>query len=152
MRPLISLIFSSLLLSGPATAQHWHDDDDHWKKHAKHEEDRHVFDHRAEGCYFQPGDARVITQGYEPRYRQLPPGLQKKLYRTGHLPPGWEKRMQPLPVAVERQLAQDLSLRVSYAGMNSYRMSQTVDLNQQRPSATPVIERLTDADRRTGET
>ena|SRR5882757_8967293 len=105
MRPLISLIFSSLLLSGPATAQHWHDDDDHWKKHAKHEEDSHVFDHRAEGCYFQPGDARVITQGYEPRYRQLPPGLQKKLYRTGHLPPGWEKRMQPLPVAVERQLA-----------------------------------------------
>jgi hypothetical protein len=30
--------------------------------------------------------------------------LQKKLYRNGHLPPGWERRMQPMPVTVERQL------------------------------------------------
>ncbi len=39
---------------------------------------------------------------------------------------------------VERQLTSDLSLRVSYVGMNSYRMGQTVDLNQQPPSATAV--------------
>ncbi len=38
---------------------------------------------------------------------------------------------------VERQLMTDLSLRVSYVGMNSYRMGQTVDLNQQYPSVTP---------------
>ena len=38
---------------------------------------------------------------------------------------------------VERQLTNDLSLRVSYVGMNSYRMGQTVDLNQQHPSVTP---------------
>ena len=41
-------------------------------------------------------------------------------------------------VTVERELMTDLSLRVSYVGMNSYRMGQTVDLNQQLPSATPV--------------
>jgi hypothetical protein len=41
-------------------------------------------------------------------------------------------------VTVERQLVQDLSLRVSYVGMNSYRMGQTVNLNQQAPSAAPV--------------
>lgn len=41
-------------------------------------------------------------------------------------------------VTVERQLAQDLGLRVSYVGMNSYRMGQTVDLNQQFPSAAAV--------------
>jgi len=41
-------------------------------------------------------------------------------------------------VTLERQLTQDMGLRVSYVGMNSYRMSQTVDLNQQAPSATPV--------------
>jgi len=30
--------------------------------------------------------------------------LQKKLARTGQLPPGWRKKMQPFPVAVEREL------------------------------------------------
>ena len=41
-------------------------------------------------------------------------------------------------VTAERQLSDDLSLRVSYVGTNSYRMSQTVDLNQQRSAAGPV--------------
>ncbi len=40
-------------------------------------------------------------------------------------------------VTAERQLTNDLSLRVSYVGMNSYRMGQTVDLNQQPASTTP---------------
>lgn len=34
----------------------------------------------------------------------------------------------------ERELARDTTLRVSYVGTNSYRMSQTVDLNQVAPS------------------
>lgn len=37
-------------------------------------------------------------------------------------------------LTVERELIRDLTLRVSYVGMNSYRMSQTVDLNQLQPS------------------
>jgi hypothetical protein len=41
-------------------------------------------------------------------------------------------------LTVERQLSSDLTLRVSYAGMNSYRMAQTVDLNQLPASAQPV--------------
>jgi hypothetical protein len=39
-------------------------------------------------------------------------------------------------LTVERELVRDLTLRESYVGMNSYRMSQTVDLNQVEPSAT----------------
>jgi hypothetical protein len=39
-------------------------------------------------------------------------------------------------LTVEKQLVTDLSLRVSYVGMNSYRLGQTVDLNQQYPNAT----------------
>jgi hypothetical protein len=39
-------------------------------------------------------------------------------------------------VTVERALPADLTLRVSYAGMNSYRMGETVDLNQVQPSAS----------------
>jgi hypothetical protein len=39
-------------------------------------------------------------------------------------------------LTVERELVRDLSLRESYLGMSSYRMSQTVDLNQVEPSTT----------------
>jgi hypothetical protein len=38
---------------------------------------------------------------------------------------------------VERELVEDTTLRVSYVGTNSYRMSQTVDLNQVRPGTSP---------------
>lgn len=38
-------------------------------------------------------------------------------------------------LTVERELARDFTLRESYVGMSSYRMSQTVDLNQVEPSA-----------------
>lgn len=54
--------------------------------------------------YFPAHDVLVIREYYAPRYRSLPPGLAKKFQRTGHLPPGWQKKMQPLPFAVERQL------------------------------------------------
>jgi len=37
-------------------------------------------------------------------------------------------------LTVERELVRDTTLRVSYVGTNSYRMSQTVDLNQVAPS------------------
>ena len=36
---------------------------------------------------------------------------------------------------VERELSRDITLRESYVGMSSYRMSQTIDLNQVEPSA-----------------
>ena len=105
MRTVIPLIISGILLAGSASARHWHDDDEHWRKHAEHEDDdEHGVDHRAKACYFQPGDTRVITGYYRQHQGELPPGLQKKVYGTGHLPPGWAKRMQPLPVIVERRL------------------------------------------------
>jgi len=106
MRPVICLISCGLLFNVPLIAKHWHEDQKHWNKHAKEadQDDRHE-NHHAEISYFQPHDTRVITEYYVSRSRPLPPGLQKKLYRTGHLPPGWEKKIQPLPVVVERQLA-----------------------------------------------
>lgn len=53
---------------------------------------------------FSSRDVQVIREYYAPQYRSLPPGLQKKYARTGQLPPGWQKKMQPFPVALERQL------------------------------------------------
>lgn len=54
---------------------------------------------------FSTRDVQVIREYYAPRYRRLPPGLQKKYARTGTLPPGWQKKMQPFPVVLERDLA-----------------------------------------------
>ena len=40
-------------------------------------------------------------------------------------------------VTVERELTSNTSLRVSYVGMNSYRLTVTENLNQTKPSTTP---------------
>jgi hypothetical protein len=50
-------------------------------------------------------DIEIVRRHYAPTYRNLPPGLQKKYARTGKLPPGWQKKMQPLPVPLERDCA-----------------------------------------------
>jgi hypothetical protein len=75
-------------------------------EHPKHARDvEKTRDRGTERVYFSPTDVRVIHEYYAPRYRTLPPGLQKKLYRTGQLPPGWQRKLQPMPVVVERRLA-----------------------------------------------
>ena len=53
---------------------------------------------------FAPQDITIIRTHYGSRYRNLPPGLQKKLARGGTLPPGWQKTMEPFPVELERVL------------------------------------------------
>ena len=53
---------------------------------------------------FSTGDTRIVREHYRPRYRRLPPGLARKYARTGYLPPGWQRRIEPLPWAVERRL------------------------------------------------
>jgi hypothetical protein len=54
---------------------------------------------------FSSGEITIIRDHYAPRYRNLPPGLQKKVARGGQLPPGWRKKFEPFPVVVERRLA-----------------------------------------------
>jgi hypothetical protein len=54
---------------------------------------------------FLPNDVRVIRGYYGTRFQGLPPGLQKKYHRTGQLPPGWAKKMEPFPVALDHRLA-----------------------------------------------
>ena len=54
---------------------------------------------------FLPDDVRVIRGYYGTRFQGLPPGLQKKYRRTGQLPPGWAKMMEPFPVALEHRIA-----------------------------------------------
>jgi hypothetical protein len=54
--------------------------------------------------YFRDRDVVVIRDYYRPYYHPLSRGLQHRYYRTGYLPPGWAKRMRPVPVYVEREL------------------------------------------------
>ncbi len=53
--------------------------------------------------YFRREDYTVIQRHYTGP-RDLPPGLRKKYYRTGTLPPGWEKKMRPFPPELVRVL------------------------------------------------
>jgi hypothetical protein len=83
---LISTMLLTLLVSTPAFAK------------TKHQ-------HHSGVCFFGDRDVQVLGAHYAPRApRSLPPGLAKKYARTGKLPPGWQKKMQPVPVVVERQL------------------------------------------------
>jgi hypothetical protein len=53
---------------------------------------------------FGSADITLIREHYAPRYRNLPPGLRKKVARGGQLPPGWQKKFEPFPVVIERRL------------------------------------------------
>jgi hypothetical protein len=75
------------------------------KDHGKHgrevEFDREHHEKYRDACFTEE-HVRIIREYYHPR--SLPPGLEKKLYRTGHLPPGWERRIRPFPVVIEQRL------------------------------------------------
>lgn len=90
---LIGLVLAVTVLSADRPA-----DDRPWQKQPKHSKQQIT-----EPC-FSAREVVVIKEYYAPQYRGLPPGLQKKLRRTGQLPPGWQKKFRPFPVDVERQL------------------------------------------------
>lgn len=54
-------------------------------------------------AHFRQQDYGVIANYYQGP-QNLPPGLAKKYYRTGTLPPGWEKKLQPFPPVLVQQL------------------------------------------------
>ncbi|HSU31633.1 MAG TPA: hypothetical protein VLJ11_10380 [Bryobacteraceae bacterium] len=90
-----------------ALARFDRDHDDHGKHKGRDHDDRHDHDDHGghnEGNrrYFRPED-RALLGHYYP-VRTLPPGLQKKYARTGTVPPGWQTRIRPLPVAVVERL------------------------------------------------
>lgn len=89
-----------------AFAKHGDDDDDHGNGHGHGHDHGHDHGHgygNGHGRYFQQRDYAEIERYYRGP-GDLPPGLRKKLYRTGTLPPGWEKRFQPFPPALAYRL------------------------------------------------
>ena len=82
---------------GPKWDRDW-DDDDH---HHKHCGPRHgIYVYLDYPSYYYP-DHRYGAYGLPPglakRGGNLPPGLQKHLWKTGHLPRGLEKKARPYP-------------------------------------------------------
>ncbi len=69
----------------------------HGKGHDKHD------DGPDQNSYFRQQDYGNLTRYYTGP-RNLPPGLRKKYFRTGTLPPGWQKLFQPMPAVVIQQL------------------------------------------------
>ena len=55
------------------------------------------------GPYFRREDYAAVLRYYNGP-RDLPPGLRRKYYRTGQLPPGWQKKIQPFPPELVRVL------------------------------------------------
>jgi hypothetical protein len=53
--------------------------------------------------HFRREDYAIVQRCYNGP-RDLPPGLRKKYYRTGKLPPGWQKKVQPFPPELVRVL------------------------------------------------
>ena len=106
MKRVMSAALVGVLLSGTslvAAAK------DHGKKPKKHPQVAHASDHDrdthvAVAVRFGSADVRILRDHYQPRYRNLPPGLRKKVARGGQLPPGWQKKFEPFPTAIERQL------------------------------------------------
>jgi hypothetical protein len=109
MKRLIAATLAALVLGGAVLDAHKGD-----KKHKKkHKHDKHVSrveerDNRSNvsvTVVWQTREVEAIRTHYAPRYRKLPKGLQKKYARTGQLPRGWQKKMEPFPVEVERHCA-----------------------------------------------
>jgi hypothetical protein len=102
-RFLFATLSALLVMSVPSATPA---EDEPGKKHKKHQE-AHVAVPEADmvaHVRFSNRDVQVIREYYAPRYRSLPPGLQKKLRRTGQLPPGWQKKFEPFPAELERHL------------------------------------------------
>ena len=105
MKSLLSLTIAGILLSGTVFVDRAEAGDKRKGRGRYEHGDYYRGDHYYRGDrYFHGHDVVVIREYYRPYHRPLPPGLQHRYYRTGYLPPGWAKRMRPVPVYVEREL------------------------------------------------
>jgi hypothetical protein len=108
MKRLIGVTVAALLLGGAVL--HANPPQNKDKKHHKQAQladhpDRASDSSVSIHVVFGKGEVAILRNHYSTRYRNLPPGLQKKLARGKPLPPGWQKKFESFPVDVERRLA-----------------------------------------------
>ena len=111
MRPLFCAVVAGVLIAGATIAAG--DVEAGGRKRGKHhrgsEYGVYYDGHERRGYYdddryFSRHEIHLVREYYRPRYRALPPGLRKHYYRRGYLPPGWQHRIRPYPVYVEREV------------------------------------------------
>lgn len=95
-----SLLNSFLALSSFACACPVMEAQGKGKGHHRDDDDQ---DRGQDSRYFRREDDAVVQRYYNGP-RNLPPGLRKKYRRTGKLPPGWQKKLQPFPPELVRVL------------------------------------------------
>ena len=101
MKPLICVTLASLLLGSAAVSAEQNQRSKHLNQKATPARASVQGEVRV---VFSTGDVKLIHEYYAPEYRHLPRGMSKKLVRTGTLPPGWQKKMQPFPLELARRL------------------------------------------------
>jgi len=105
MKKVLYIAIVGLFVASAAFANDSKNDHSKGKKDAHHETVEANGTNVAVQVTFLPRDVQVIRGYYGTRFQGLPPGLQKKYRRTGQLPPGWRKKIEPFPLALERQIA-----------------------------------------------
>ena len=100
MKSLLSIMIAGVLLGGTVFVDHAEAGD---RRRGSNHRREVRYEHR-DDRYFRGRDVVVIRDYYRPYYRPLPRGIRYRYDRSGYLPPGWAKRMRPVPVYVERDL------------------------------------------------
>jgi len=100
VRPLLTVMIA-LMVGGSVFASHAEAGDR--RHHAKHSRGVVVYESRYHG-YYRPRDVVVIRDYYRPYYRPVPVDVNRYYYRGGYLPPGWHRRIRPVPVYLEPEL------------------------------------------------
>lgn len=107
MKRLIGAILVGILLGGTVasgSAGQGRGKKNGGPDHAKHDNAKGSEPRVSLHLVFGKADVVILRDHYSPRYRNLPPGLQKKVARGGQLPPGWRKKFESFPDALESRL------------------------------------------------
>ena len=85
------------------------DSRDHDRHGRDDDDDRRRPDYRNDRVYrtdrhFRQRDVVVVREYYRPYYRPVVHDVRYVYVRNKHLPPGWQKKVRPVPVYVERDL------------------------------------------------
>jgi hypothetical protein len=104
VKRLLTVILAGLVLGGVVTTAEAGDRRGHRRNDARYYRDHDRDDYRrySRRAYYRPRDIVVIRDYYRPHYRPAPRAAYR-YYRGGYLPPGWAKRVVPVPVYLEPQ-------------------------------------------------
>jgi len=105
VKRLLTVIMAGLVLGGvfASSAEAGDRRGNHRRNDARNYRDYDRDDYRRyrSHAYYRPRDIVVIRDYYRPHYRPVP--YTYRYYRGGYLPPGWAKRVVPVPVYLEPQ-------------------------------------------------